>query len=440
MELAEAQAWLEGLINIERTPELRTARLDLAAIRALLGRVGHPERSLPVLHIAGSKGKGSTALLAEALLRADGRTVGTYTSPHFVRWTERFRIDGREAEEAALARVLTRLRPEVEALRTGPAVPSFFDATTAAAFLLFAEAGVDVAILEVGLGGRLDSTNACEPRVTAVTSIELEHTDRLGTTRAAIAAEKAGIAKPGVPLVVGRVGDEAAAAIEAAARKAGAPLCSLGVDFDAGIVASSADGSRFRFRDGAFEAEVHLGVPGAHQVDNAAVAWACVRRLHGCPPGRRDPTGVAPALEAFGRVRLPGRVESLERVPRVVIDGAHTEASAEALAQVLERLPRRKFHLVLSVSAGKEILAICRRLASDADTVTVTRAEPLRSMDPEALAEIVARVAPRARVRVVADPAAAVTRARGAMSDRDLLCATGSVYMAGAARNALGAR
>jgi dihydrofolate synthase/folylpolyglutamate synthase len=211
MRLAEAEAWLEGLINLERSPaELRRARLSLAPVQSLLARIAEPQRGLHVLHIAGSKGKGSTALLSEALLRAAGLSTGTFTSPHLERWTERFRIDGREVPGDALGAAIGALRPHVDALRSSSEPPSFFDVTTAAAFQLFAEARVDVAILEVGLGGRLDSTNVVTPAVSCITSIELEHTDKLGDTLAAIAGEKAGIAKRGVPLVTGALPAEAA--------------------------------------------------------------------------------------------------------------------------------------------------------------------------------------------------------------------------------------
>lgn len=435
MELAEAEAWLEGLINVERMPDMRAARLDLEAIRGLLARVDHPERGLPVLHVAGSKGKGSTALLSEALLREVGCSVGTFTSPHLVRWTERFRLNGREVDADALAKVLSRLRPEVDAMLEGPNAPSFFDATTAAGFLLFAEAGVDVAVLEVGLGGRLDSTNACEPIVTAVTSIELEHTDRLGETLGEIAGEKVGIAKAGVPLVVGRMAEEPMDVIVNRAAEVGAPLARFGVDFESALLESTAEGSRFRFRDGDFETECTLAALGAHQIDNAAVAWAAVRRGPGLPQ-----VPPAQASRAFAGVVLPGRVEIVERRPTVVVDGAHTPVSAEALAGVLEGIPHGRLHVVLSVSVGKDVDAVCRSLTCAADDVTVTSAEPHRSMEPEALRAVVARVAPQVRVHIEADPYRAVRSARAGLSPDDLLCVAGSVYMAGAARMALGAQ
>src|SRR5215468_4841731 len=249
MRLAEAEAWLDGLINLERVAGPQGLRLSLAPVTALLMRLGEPQRRLRVLHVAGSKGKGSTALLAEAVLRAAGLSTGTFTSPHLERWTERFRIDGREVEGDALAAALAPLRPHVDALRAGPEPPSFFDVTSAAAFSLFADAAVDVAIVEVGLGGRLDSTNVVAPAVCCITSIELEHTDLLGDTLAAIAAEKAGILKPGVPAVCGDLPGEALVVVERRAAELGCTLARVGREIDVEVEVAG-DATRLRYREG----------------------------------------------------------------------------------------------------------------------------------------------------------------------------------------------
>lgn len=430
----QAGAWLEGLINVERLPDLRRARLTLGPVRRLLARVGEPQRALRVVHVAGSKGKGSTALLAEALLREAGRSVGTFTSPHLERWTERFRLDGAEVAGERLAAAVERIRPHVEALRREAPedAPSFFDATTAAAFLLFAEAGVDEAVIEVGLGGRLDSTNVVGPAVTCITTVELEHTEKLGSTRAAIAAEKAGIAKAGVPLVTGTLAPEAAAVVAERARAVGAPERRLGRDFFAECLEARADGLRLRLRTSpeapAFEAE--LASAGAHQAENAACALACVERL-GVVPEEGLP---ALARAGFARAALPGRVELLARRPWVVVDAAHTAASAAALARALAALPRRRAHLVLSVSSGKDVEGLCRALLPGFDAVTVTCAEPVRSLGPQAVREAVRSAAPELDLRVVPNPQLALRAAReGACAD-ELLCAAGSIYLAGLAR------
>jgi dihydrofolate synthase/folylpolyglutamate synthase len=432
----QATSWLEGLINVERRPDWPYARMGLGPIRRLLARVGDPQHGLPVLHVAGSKGKGSTALAAEALLRAAGEKVGTFTSPHLERWTERFRVDGDEADGAALAAVLGRLRPHVEALREqDPAdAPTFFDVTTAAALLLFREARVDRAVLEVGLGGRLDSTNVVDPAVCCITTIELEHTDRLGDSLAAIAGEKAGILKPGVPAVCGALPAEAAAVVAARARELGAPLARIGDEIELRVQSRGADGSTLELRDGDLTLTLDLPLLGEHQATNAALALACVRRLPGGPEG---PALCEAAAKGLAALRLPGRLELVGRAPWVVIDAAHTPASAEALARALDALPRRRARLVLSVSAGKDLDAILAALLPRFDEVTVTRAEATRSLGAGDVARAVRAAAPGVSLRAVPNPFLAVRAAREGLGAGDLLCVAGSVYLAGIARRVL---
>jgi dihydrofolate synthase/folylpolyglutamate synthase len=427
----EAGAWLEGLINVEKRPDWPYARMGLAPIRTLLERLGDPHQGLACLHVAGSKGKGSTCLLAEGLLRACGEKVGTFTSPHLERWTERVRIGGREVEGAELAAAVEAVRPHVEALRASdPAkAPTFFDATTAAALVCFREAGVDRAVLEVGLGGRLDSTNVVTPQVACVTSIELEHTDRLGDTLAAIAGEKAGILKPGVPAVAGALPPEAMEVVEARARELGAPLAKAGIDFEAHAL----PGGRVRLRDGEVEVETSLRSPGPHQAANAALALACVRRAGGVADALlADRAG--PALAATA---LPGRAELLRRDPVFLVDSAHTAASARALAAVLEELGRPRTRLVLSVSAGKDTDAILGVLLPFAESVTATRAEPARSLAPPDVAEAVRRISPDVPVRIVPNPHLALRAAAEGLPADACLCVAGSVYLAGIARRVL---
>ena len=433
--IEEAAAWLDGLINVERRPDLPYERLGLAPIRRLLERLDDPQHGLPVIHIAGSKGKGSTALFAEALLHSGGERVGTFTSPHLERWTERFRIDAREVAGERLAAAVERVRPHVEALRdSDPATaPTFFDATTAAALLLFREAQVDRAILEVGLGGRLDSTNVVTPQVACITSIELEHTDRLGGTLASIAREKAGILKPGVPAVIGELAEEAAAVIEARAAELGITPARAGRDFRAEILAEGPEGLRLRLRDGPLDLEVELPLLGAHQAANAALALACVRRAGGL-----GDAALASAVQSgLPSARLPGRLELLRRDPAVLVDSAHTAASARALARVLKLLRARRTHLVLSISAGKDTGSMLEALLPLADELSVTRAEPARSLAPAEIAEAARARAPRLAVRVVPNPQLALRAAAARLEPGDLLCVAGSVYLAGIARRVL---
>jgi dihydrofolate synthase/folylpolyglutamate synthase len=431
----EAGAWLEGLLNVEKRPDWPYARFSLAPIRGLLARLGDPHAGLRAIHVTGSKGKGSTVLLAEAVLSAAGERVGSYTSPHLERWSERVRLGGREVEGERLAAAVEAVRPHVEELRAqSPAdAPTFFDALTAAAFLCFREAGAERVLVEVGLGGRLDSTNVLEPQVACITSIELEHTDRLGTTLAAIAGEKAGILKPGAAAVAGRLPPEALRVVEERARELSLPLAELGRDFHCELRAQGEAGLRVHLRDGPLELEAELPLLGAHQAANAALALACLRRAGGVADARLAEA----ARRGLARVELPGRVELLGRAPLRIADAAHTEASARALAEVLASLPRRHTHLVLSVSAGKALDAILAALLPLAQVVTVTRAEPARSLAPAEVAAAVARRAPGAELRVVPNPHLALRAALEGLGPEDCLCATGSVYLAGIARRVL---
>ncbi|MCH7599102.1 MAG: bifunctional folylpolyglutamate synthase/dihydrofolate synthase [Myxococcales bacterium] len=414
IETSEAAGrYLETLINFERRPELMNERLSTSPIRALLDRLGKPEQGLAVIHVAGSKGKGSTCLFAEGALTAAGKRTGVFTSPHLHSWTERFRIAGREVDGAVLADAVTRLRPEVEWLREHEPLnsPTFFDATTAAALLIFAEAALDYVILEVGLGGRLDSTNVVMPRVTCITSIELEHTDKLGNSIAEIAAEKAGILKPGIPCLMGRLSPEAERVVRARALKIGAPLLKIGDDFPA---ADSHD----------------LTVLGNHQLDNAGIALAALDLLG--EPDREQ--FLAAGRLGLAQTRLPGRLEVLCEDPWIIVDGAHTRASARALARVLAGRPLNRGTLLLSVSQGKDLDAILQALLPFADEVVVTCAEPIRSFPAADLAATIRSRNPELPLQVVPDPGEAARAARESTGPGELLFAAGSIYLAAAAR------
>jgi dihydrofolate synthase / folylpolyglutamate synthase len=446
--LREASDWLEGLINFERAGSYAQARLDLEPIRRLLKRLGNPEKSLSIVHVAGSKGKGSTCLLAEAILGAAGERVGTFTSPHLESWCERFRIAGRQVDGSTLADAVEGVRPHVEALKAEDPdkAPTFFDATTATALLLFSRAQVSRVLLEVGLGGRLDSTNAVEPAVTCITQIELEHTDKLGDTLSAIAGEKAGIIKPSVPCIAGPLVPEARDVVAERARSVGAPLFALGGEISVERLEKS-EWSRygvggdvaqaFVYRESAgFELATGLSVLGEHQTDNAAIAIAALRRLG----HRTDDEWVEAVRLGLASVHLPGRLEVLREGPWLVVDSAHTRESAVSLRRALDGIPAASRHLVLSISRDKPSEEILQTLLEGVDSVWATCAEPLRSMEPGELARLCARVAPGCRVRCEPDPRVAVERARDLLAEDDLLCCTGSVYLAGAARGVLGSR
>jgi dihydrofolate synthase/folylpolyglutamate synthase len=433
--LEQAERFLDGLIDHERRPSYAKARFGLEPICSLLAELGNPERGLSVVHVAGSKGKGSTALMVEAILTAAGLRVGTFTKPHLERWTERFRVDGREVAGDELARAVERLRPAVEALREAAPdrAPTWFDATTATALLVFRSARVEHVVLEVGLGGRLDSTNVVAPAVACVTSIELEHTEALGATLAAIAGEKAGILKPGRAAVVGALAPEALAVLLARARELEAPVARLGVDFDVEILDRQLDAQRVRLWDGGVEVDARIPVAGDHQARNAALALACARRLGAL--GEAELAGAA--RRGLSGVTLPGRIEVLSRAPWIIVDCAHTAASARALAESLARIPHRRSRLVVSISAGKDLPAVLAPLAARVDAIFATCAEPRRSLPPEQVADALRSLSTRAVVHCIPDPRQALGAAREGLGADDLLCATGSVFLAGIARRLL---
>jgi dihydrofolate synthase/folylpolyglutamate synthase len=422
--LRDAERYLDQLINREKKTQYDYERLALAPIRALLAAIGSPERGLPCIHVAGSKGKGTVTLATECLLRAAGLRVGTYTSPHLVSWRERFRIDGEQVAEAELVAQLRAMQPEIERLRADPDLcPSFFDVSTALALALFRKAGVDVGAIEVGLGGRLDSTNVVESRVSVVTTIQLEHTDKLGGTLELIAREKAGILRADVPALHGELDPEAWGAIAAQSIAVGAELEGVEV----ADLHSSASGLVFRLEDGR---TVESRVLGAHQAVNLALAVRAAELFL-----QRELA--AKELEALQTLQLPAR---LERFGDVILDSAHTPDSARALRATLETLwPGRRFALLLSVSRDKDAAGILAELAEVTRLCVATTVEPQRSIDPEELAAL-AWAAGIADVEVERDPVRALELARRRTGDDGGIVIAGSIFLAGALRPHLLAR
>lgn len=430
-----AAAYIESLIRSEPRGARERERRGLAPMEELLRRLGSPQRGLRCVHIAGSKGKGSTALLSEAAMEGLGLRTGTYTSPHLERWAERFRLDGRPISDRTLERALERVRPHVETqTRERPALaPSFFDVLSAAALLLFRDARIDWAILETGLGGRLDSTNVVRPQVTCITSIEREHTARLGTGIPGIAREKAGIVKPGVPLVLGRVPPAAASVIRERAREQGAAV--FGIDDEIGAKFSHRAGA-CRLEMPVAEAEriqVPLLHPALFMAHNAALAIACLDRL-GLLASARARDRAARALAA---ARIPGRGEILGCSPWILVDGAHTRESVAALGSLVDSLAHDAMDLVVSLGADKDPAEVLPGLLLRARRVYVTTAESTRSRPAEELAAELRRLAPGADLRALPEASDAIREALRPLAPGDLLCIAGSMYLAGAARRTL---
>lgn len=417
---SDAVRWLYGLQH-------SGIKLGLDNIRALLDLLGHPERSYPSVLIAGTNGKGSVAAMLEAMLRAHGIRAGMYSSPHLVRPTERIRIGGEDISAAELDRLLveTRARLERGVERGTLAVqPSFFETMTAVALQAFKEGGVECAVLEVGMGGRLDATNAVDAAMGVVVTIDYDHVEHLGGTIERIAGEKAAIAKPGKPLVSGVAQDEARAILRAAADRAGAELVEARRLAD---VHDLADG-RFEIRTPQRTySDLRPPLRGRHQRDNARVAIVALQTL-GSELGFE--VDAARAREGLASTRWPGRLQWIEAKPPLMLDGAHNAAGAEALAEFLaSQASRRRAVLLFGLTKDKEAQGIVGPLAERVDAVVVTRARVERAAEPEDVARSFRDLVKR--VEVVRDPAEALERARLLALPDGYVLVAGSLYLVG---------
>ena len=456
----EATAFLESLVRTPPRTRDERERLGLFPIESLLERIGNPHHGLAAIHITGSKGKGSTALYTEALLRAAGFRTGTFTSPHLEDWNERIRIGGSPIDRSRFVGALECVRPAIAELHSADpdTAPAFFDALVAAAFSVFADARVDFAVIEAGIGARLDPTRVCRAVATCVTGIELEHTERLGSTVAEIAREKAAIVRSGVPLVAGSMPEAALAVVEHEAARAGAPVrrpgrgITIGRGADSPLNGAVPDEPDHRDkRAGTVTATgplrrsgvadivicgrtfpVALRQPGRHMLENAALALALANEIGAL--GRLDDAAAAAALEA---AVLPGRGEVLRESPLVIADGAHTRASIEALVAVLGPLHHAKLVAVVSVTHGKDAAHVFRPLVRLADIVIATTAEPSRSVPADSLARTLRSSAPNASIESIDSPSEAIRAAVRIAGCDGTVCAAGSMYLAGAARRAL---
>jgi dihydrofolate synthase/folylpolyglutamate synthase len=432
----EARAWWYGLINYEqRTPLATDLKLD--HMRALLARLGDPQRRLRILHVAGSKGKGSTAAMLAAILRRAGYRTGLFTSPHLCGVEERFQVDGQSISTAELTMLLDDVRRCIEQEVRGGVPYTFFEVATAVGFLHFVRRRVEAAVLEVGLGGRLDSTNVCRPIVSVITSISYDHTNLLGDRLASIAAEKAGIIKPGRPVVSGATVPEARTVIERTCRERRAPLRQLGVDFryhyiPGHVTATQTRRSRLRVvTDRRHWPELELNLLGDHQAANAAVALACVEQLQS--EGWHLPDAAVAA--GLAEVAWPARLEVVGRRPLIVLDCAHNVASALALVRTLQAsFPPARRLLVFAGSSDKDLAGMFRVLSPHFAHVFLTRyTVNARSVPPEQMAELL-RASGDVAITLCPDPADAYRAARAAAGDDDLICITGSVFLAGELR------
>ncbi len=441
-----ALAWLMGRINYERTAfvSYQERQLKLDRMRQLLTRLGQPDAGMKIIHVAGTKGKGSTSTMIAAMLSAAGYRTGLFSSPHLERIEERFAVDGEPCSADEFVTLANRLMPTVrsmddEAVAEGDPAggPTYFEITTAMALLHFVERHVDSAVLEVGLGGRLDSTNVCLPAVSVITSISFDHMRQLGNTLAAIAREKAGIIKPGVPVICGVTEPEPMAVIVEVARDHGCRLIQSGRDFRFQYKSPSETAScgaidfEYAVAGQEFQLEqIQLAMHGPHQAANAAIALATVAELRHqgwCISTDAMRLGISCAT-------LPGRVEVFRGNPTVVLDTAHNPASACALVETLAELPSPKRRtLIVSISHDKDVSAIVRELTPHFQRIIVTqyqenpRAVPARKLAGIVRNELEARAT---EICICTPPAAAWQLAIQSAINGECICIAGSFFLA----------
>jgi len=413
-DLARAQAWVFDL-------QKYGIKFGLSSTLSLLARLDIPFNQGSYLHVAGTNGKGSVAAMLSAVLTRAGYPVGLFTSPHLVRFEERFRLRDHDISAEGLLHLINRVREAIDEAEP----PTFFEFAAAMAFLYFHEEGARPVILETGMGGRLDATNIVTPLVSIITNISLDHQYFLGETLSAIAGEKAGIIKPGAPLVTYARQKRVLSLFKERCRELAAPIYVGGVDFKSrGILRG-----RFSYQ-GLRQNLENLSVPlaGRHQYKNAAVALAVIELLQ----EKGFPVPEQAIREGLSGVRWPGRLERMPQDPRVILDGAHNPDAAHSLARALkqERPPGRRF-LVMGIMADKDEEAILGSLLPLAQTVIFTRPRYFRAAKTGDLA----RLAQPYSLEVLQEPevAQAVIRARSLAGPEDQVVVTGSLYTVGEA-------
>ena len=471
--------YLYGRVNYERASggPPRGSGFNLQRMRELLARIDNPQLLFPAVHIAGTKGKGSTAVMIASVLQAAGYRTGLYTSPHLEYLEERIQIDGVRCSPAELMDLADAIRPAVVSLddeaesagALGP--PTFFEITTAMAMLHFAREDVEVAVLEVGLGGRLDSTNVCRPAVTAITSISFDHVRQLGDTLEEIAAEKAGIIKPGVPVVCGVTAAEPREVIRDIAAERGSPMCFVEQDFDfqhqpANHVTRQPGSLHYSSRFGQAVStapspptgrmsqavstepspptgrvtqawhlqDVRLGMVGAHQAANAAVAIATLQQLE--LAGWRIPEDAV--YRGLAAARCPARIEVVAQRPTVVLDTAHNLASIDALLKTLEAsFEGRQRVLIFAAGRDKDVFGMLKGLLPGFDSIILTQyLDNPRAVTPADAKQILERAlrdvdsSREPLIMTCETPASAWQYCETIVSPDDLVCITGSFFLA----------
>jgi len=429
MTYQEALDWLYSFIDygVKRSYRYSAEVFDLSRVKGLLASLGDPQDRFLSLHVAGTKGKGSTGALIESSLRAAGYTTGLYSSPHLIDFTERIRVNGRQIPESDLVGLVERLKPHVEQV---PEI-STYELTTASAFMYFADHQVDAAVVEVGLGGRLDATNVIHPRVSVITSLSYDHTHLLGESLSEIAAEKAGIIKAETPVVLAPQQLEAEHVVRAIAAENNAPVLQVNRDWHYAAGSRNFEAQTFQvWREGQEDSRVDLSIPllGHHQVQNGAVAFAALQTAS----ERGLPIKIPPIQEGMAATEWPGRFQVLSQDPAIVLDSAHNRDSALKLRIALDDyFPGQRVTMVFGASSDKDVRGMFLELAPRVSRVILTQANHPRSEDPLVLARLARAFGFDAEVVL---PVFAAMRQAMKQAGRDeVVLAAGSLFVVGSA-------
>ncbi len=428
----QALAFLDGFTNYERA--LRYPydgwAMNLARMGRLLAALGDPQKNFQVIHLAGTKGKGSTAAMIASMLRAAGLRAGLYTSPHLLSFHERIQVNGAVITDAAVADTVSRLKPAAEAVSREASLGAltYFEILTALALAYFAEAKVEVAVLEAGLGGRYDATNICDPAVAVVTPISFDHMDILGDTLEKIATEKAMIIKPGRKAALGPQPPEARAVLEARAQEVAAPLFRVEEHYRWIRRSEAIPGQTFDLHGDRELPELFLPLLGDHQLQNAALAVLACDLL----AGQARPIADLAVRQGLAAARWPGRFEILGKHPTIVLDGAHNAASAQSLAETLRRVfSGGKILAVIGLGADKDVEGFFRELQPALAAVWLTRSRTMKAVPAKRLRAALAGFGGKiAESETVAE---ALAQARAAAGPEDTVLITGSFYVIGEA-------
>lgn len=432
----EALKYLYERTDYEKEKRLRynITTFNLARMEKLLSLIGNPHKKVPTVHIAGTKGKGSTATMLAKMLEANDYVVGLYTSPHLVHLHERIRVNDKMIRESEMLGLLNRIYAPIEKIsKTEPV--SFFEIMTAMAFMYFVDLDVDIAVIETGMGGRLDSTNVIRPEVVGITSLSIDHQHQLGETIGSIAKEKAGIFKRGVPVITVQQDPEALRVLKSAATAAKAPFSVTGsdIDFSQRFETSREDGPHTRIclttATSKFE---HLRVPlyGKHQAINCGLALAMLDKLKESGYEIDDEK----ATEGLNDVSMTGRMEMICDDPRIMIDAAHNAASIRALIHAIgQNIPYDSMVMIFGCNSDKDVKGMLHQIQYGADKVIFTRSKSAKAMFPEDLAEMYTEMCGK-MCQSATTLGESLRLAKSAVDREDLICITGSFYLIGQAK------